>query len=491
MIEKLTQIPITESSKPFAAAAKTCKFDEIGYIEEEFFMKGTANIYEEGESGKPITIFEGAPYTTRLLVRRPKDISKFSGNVVYEILNSTAGIDIDRMWVNSWPFFTRNGDIYVGITSKGHVVDSLLKFDPQRYAPINWANPMPDRPTPPGAVMTGLFRFLPQFESGLFWDMLTDLARLLKSDDPMNPIAAYPDRHIFLTGWSQSGFYIARYLKSFYDTSDILFAGYLSAGSGAYPAPLNAYEDQLPSFGPRGSLPVGSMLGAPEPVIAVNTESENRMVYWQGDFDEPGFKFRTYQIAASSHDTKYNLLDYYGEEGLAELSRIGISNGYSGVDGNPLDYPCEVIYNAAFYHLYGWARLGIPAPHAPKIDTYIAYEKSTDPMGSYVDNRRDLFGNCMGGIRTPAVDYPTGTYTSFSASKDDGAGSIFGTVNPMFGKVNPFSKEMLKQLYGDIDNYRRLVTKGTDLVIAQGFILADDRDDFIEQVVQTAVARGL
>ncbi|MCL2839391.1 MAG: alpha/beta hydrolase domain-containing protein [Defluviitaleaceae bacterium] len=489
MIQSVKQIPITSDSKPFAAAADTCSFDKIGYIEDEFFMSGTANIYKEGENRKPEVIFHDAPYTTRLLIRRPIDITKFSGNVVFEILNSTAGIDIDRMWVNSWQFFTRNGDIYVGITSKGHVVDALLKFDPQRYAPINWANPLPDRPMPAGAQTTGIFRFLPQFESGLFWDMLIDCAKLLKSDDPMNPIVQYPNRHIFLTGWSQSGFYIARYLKSFYDASDVLFSGYLSAGSGAYCSPLNAYESQLPSFGASGCLPVGSMMGAPEPVIAINTESENRMVYWQGDFDEPDFKFRTYQIAASSHDTKYCLLDYYGKEGLAMLDRIGISNGFTGVDGDPLDNPFEVIFNAAFYHLYTWARYGVPAPYAPPIETFIAYEKSTDPMGGYADNQRDVFGNCKGGIRTPVVDYPTGVYSSFSTSANDGTGSA--NVNPMFGKVNPFPKEMLKHLYGNISHYRRLVTEGTDVTIAQGFILSEDRDSFIAQVVQTAAERGL
>jgi len=484
MIKQMTPVPITSNSTPFAAAAKTCNFDTIGYIEDEFFMSGTANIYKEGESGKPEVIHNDAPYTTRLLVRRPKDISKFSGNVVFEILNSTARIDIDRMWVNSWPFFTRNGDIYVGISSKGHVVDSLKKFDPVRYAPINWDNPMPERPTPPNAITTGLFRFLPQYESGLFWDMLVDCANLLKGDDPLNPIAEYPGRHIFLTGWSQSGFYMARYLKSFYDPATPIFDGYLSAGSGAHSSPLNAYEDTLPSFGPRGGLPAGSVIGAAEPFISINTESENRMVYWYGDFDEPNFKFRTYQIAASSHDTKYNLLDYYGDEGLAELERIGIFNGFAGVDGQPLDYPCEVVFNAAFHHLYAWARQGIPAPHAPKIETEIAYANSTDPMGGYVDNCRDVFGNCKGGIRTPAVDYPTAKYASHSNLKE-------GHKNPMFGTVYPFSPELLKQLYGDIGNYRKLVTAGTDKAIAQGFILQEDKEVFIERVVNDAITRGL
>jgi hypothetical protein len=65
-------------------------------------MTGTANIYTEKEDRSPAVIYKDAPYTTRLLVRRPKDIAKFSGNIAIEILNSSANIDIDRMWVNSW-----------------------------------------------------------------------------------------------------------------------------------------------------------------------------------------------------------------------------------------------------------------------------------------------------------------------------------------------------------------------------------------------------
>jgi hypothetical protein len=485
MLKQLTYIPVTEESVPFAAAAVICGFKESGYLEDEYFMTGEANVYTEGNDGKPKPVFSGAPYTTRIIVRRPGDPSKFSGNVVIEILNSTANFDIDRMWVNSWPFFMRNGDIYIGITSKGHVVDSLLKFDKKRYEPINWSNPLPERAVPPGIATTGPFRFLPQFESGLFWDMLIDLAGLLRSDAPENPIRDYPDRYLYLTGWSQSGFYIARVLKSFYRPDTPLFDGYLSAGSGAGAAPINAYEGEGgPGMFGTGKLPTGSMMGAKEPVIAVNTESENRMTNWYGDFDDPCFKFRTYQIAGSSHDTKYNLLDYYGKKGLAELDRIGIRNAYYGVDGDPLDYPCEVIFNAAFYHLYRWVRDGIPAPHGPKIETKIIFEASTDPFGSYMDNLKDAFGNCRGGIRTPAIDFPTGKYTSFSVMAD-------GRVNPMFGKVNPFSRELLKLLYGSLENYRRLVIDRTDEEISRGFILPEDRDTFIERVVGTAKERGL
>lgn len=189
MITKMIQIPVTEENYPFQSAAKKCNFDAIGYIEDEYFMSGTANIYTEKDKNHQVEpIFEGAPYTTRLLVRRPADPAKFSGNVVIEILNASALMDIDRMWVNTWQYLTRNGDIYIGITSKGHVVDTLKRFNPERYAAINWANPMPEREAP---QVQGPFGCMPQYEAGLYWDMQTDLARLLRTDSELNPIREY------------------------------------------------------------------------------------------------------------------------------------------------------------------------------------------------------------------------------------------------------------------------------------------------------------
>lgn len=483
MLKEVKLVPVTEASVPFAAAAEACRFREIGYVEEEYFLTGEANIYREGERHTAEVLYTGAPYTTRILVRRPKDPERFSGNVVLEILNSTAGFDIDRMWVNSWPFFTRSGDVYVGITSKGHVVDTLMKWDRERYAPINWSNPHPEREIPEGVPISGPFGILPQFEMGLFWDMLTDCAKLLRSDSPENPLRELAPSYLYLTGWSQSGFYIARYLATFHDPKAPLFDGFLSAGSGAGLMALNSYEKAGPAFGEPG-VPAGSMMGAAQPTIAVNTESENRIVNWVGDFDEPGYKFRTYQIAASSHDSQNCIIDYYGKAGLDRLKRIGLDNTFQAVDGELLDYPYQFIFSAAFHHLYRWVRDGVPAPHAPKIETWMAFEASTDAFGSYLENRTDAFGNCRGGIRTPAVDYPTGRYASFSTDAQ-------GNVSATFGKVNPFPPEKLRALYGTLEHYRELVENGADDMIAKGFLLPEDREELVSLVVEAAKRRGL
>lgn len=479
---KATYIPTTDASYPFGRASIACGLKQIGYAEKEYFFSGEARVYAQEKRGKAKVIFENAPYTNRVIFRMPSDPARFSGNIVLEILNSTAGIDIDRIWINTWKYLTRHGDAYVGITSRGNVLDMLRQFDPERYAPLNWANPMPERPEPANAVQEGPFRFRKDQEMGLFWDMLDDCTRLLLSDEPQNPMLPYPNRKIFLAGWSQSTSYIARYLATFYDENKPVYAGYLSAGGGCVPMGLNAYEAQVPPFLCDG-MPAGSMMGAAEPVIAVNTESENRLAFWYGDFDEPRFKFRTYQIPGSSHDSKYNLFEYYGAD--PKMTHKGdFKHEVHFADGELLDYPYEPIFCAALRNLFAWANEGIPAPHAPKIETNIVYTDSTDPLGTFADNCTDALGNSKGGIRTPAIDYPTGIYTSHALHDD-------GSVSPMFGKVNPFPPEKLQALYGTLAHYRALVEKGAEQMMAKGFLLREDREELVERIVRTAKERGL
>ena len=79
---------------------KGTELADFNYVEKEYFVSGTAN---------------GKPYTTRIVVREPKDPKKFSGIVVSEIMHSSG---------NSWMFFNTHtyvmsqGDVHVEIASQ-------------------------------------------------------------------------------------------------------------------------------------------------------------------------------------------------------------------------------------------------------------------------------------------------------------------------------------------------------------------------------------
>src|SRR5688572_16323532 len=84
-------IPITAESYPSMMSSKlqtVVDLAKAGYVEEEFLISGRANVYDWGPDGKAIVKTPNAPYTTRILLRRPATAQRFSGNVIIEVPNA-------------------------------------------------------------------------------------------------------------------------------------------------------------------------------------------------------------------------------------------------------------------------------------------------------------------------------------------------------------------------------------------------------------------
>ena len=67
-------ISVTADSYPFGAANRTNAPQDLsraGYVEKEYLVSGFANVYDFDANGKVVVKTARAPYTTRLLVRRP------------------------------------------------------------------------------------------------------------------------------------------------------------------------------------------------------------------------------------------------------------------------------------------------------------------------------------------------------------------------------------------------------------------------------------
>ena len=96
-----------------------CRLDlaKAGYVEEEFIVGGFANVYDWQADGSVSVKTPKAPYTTRILVRRPANAARFSGNVIVEILHSARRFDWPMMWGYSHDYFMENGDAWVGIST--------------------------------------------------------------------------------------------------------------------------------------------------------------------------------------------------------------------------------------------------------------------------------------------------------------------------------------------------------------------------------------
>ena len=130
-------IPTTRESHPWNGAAwqnVPINLAKRGYVEKEYYLSGVSNVYE----WIPYTDYEtkvtaSGPYTTRMDVRMPKDMDDWSGKVVVEIINMSAGYDWTAVWSALWQRVLKDGDVYVGITSKPNVLPGLVQFDADRY----------------------------------------------------------------------------------------------------------------------------------------------------------------------------------------------------------------------------------------------------------------------------------------------------------------------------------------------------------------------
>ena len=62
----------------------------LGYVEEEYFFSGTANVYSTPTLVTGKTVSSGHPYKSRIIVRRPTSPAQFNGTVLVEWVNVTS-----------------------------------------------------------------------------------------------------------------------------------------------------------------------------------------------------------------------------------------------------------------------------------------------------------------------------------------------------------------------------------------------------------------
>src|SRR5215831_15758476 len=114
---KATPVPVTADSFPFLAASRVQELDDLpklGYVEEEFLISGTANVYDWKADGSLAVKTPNAPYTT----------------VILEPFENARKFDWSFLWAISHDYFTEHGDAWVGVTHNPQPIESLKKFNP-------------------------------------------------------------------------------------------------------------------------------------------------------------------------------------------------------------------------------------------------------------------------------------------------------------------------------------------------------------------------
>lgn len=469
----LAAIPAAEVSAPMASSSTSYPFGgaahtreptdlaAIGYVEEEVFATGNANVYDwPKESATAVVRAANAKYTTRVLIRRPLKKTKFSGNVVVEMLNPSNLFDLNIGWALSHKQIVRNGDAWVGITAKPVAVVTLKAFDPIRYASLSWPNPVPlDDARNCATVAADSSRAT---ENGLVWDIHRQVAMWLKQNAPSNPFRYGGDstrvEKLYAWGYSQTGGFLYTYINAFHslDAKELgkpLFDGYLVAVAGG-PSPINQCAERLANDDPRRQI-----RNAGVPVIRIMSQSDylNAVPMRRNDNDTAPDLYRGYEIAGAGHATPDELSFAAAP---ADLEKGGRAVPPMGCNEGPRSrFPSSLAFNSALRNLDQWARKGIAPPRAEAI---------------LVENGKpvlDQHGNVRGGIRSPFVDVPTSTWNGNST------GPSFCRIA---GHEIPFAADKLKSLYPSHAAYEKAVRDNVRSLVKARFVVAEDGDELIE-----------
>ena len=329
--------------------------ESFPYVTEEYFVSGTVN---------------DAPYTTRIIVRRPKDVASFSGTAVSEALHAGG-----RSLIFEWSrvsILTRR-HLFVEIVHSPANVTLLKNFNAERYAGLSIAQ-------------------------GQTNGVLAQIGVLIKSGT--GPFAQYKVQQTTLMGTSASSGTVRGYLA---DHATLR----LSNGKPVFDGFL------LTSTNGNTPLPIVDV-----PMIQMPTQTEvvtwaaKGIEYRRPDSDEPSNRFRLYEVAGMPHNNSRDSPAFASDPCTLAVT----------------DFPAGAFTALGLNYLIDWIAKGKTPPHAPPI----AVDQDTTGDGSPL--ALDEYGNAKGGIRNVWVDVPIATYGVFGKGKttaQDRLCQLAGTEVPL------------------------------------------------------------
>jgi len=386
---------------PINVVPGAAQVEDFPYITEEYFVSGAAN---------------DAPYTTRIIVRRPRNVSDFSGTVVAEALHAGG-----RSLVFEWSresILARN-HLFVEIVHSPANINLLKTFNAERYDSLSIA-------------------------MGQTNELIAQVGRLIKNDG--GPFAEYEVRQITLMGTSASSGTVRNYLAAHAtlrmpDDRPIFDGFLLTSTNGNTPLPIV-------------DVPMIQMPTQTEVV----TWAEQGIKYRRPDSDEPGNRFRLYEVAGMPHNNSRDNPAFQNDP-----CTLPITN-----------FPAGAFTALALNHLVEWIADGKTPPRAP----YITVDG--DPAGDGSALALDSHGNATGGIRNVWVDVPVATYGVMGEGKTTATERLCRLA----GTKVPLPDSMLGRLYRSKDDYLSRVERRLQQLIAEGWFLPE----YGETVRRDAVA---
>jgi hypothetical protein len=409
--------------------------DELGYVEEEWFAAG---------------VVDGHPYATTMTVRRPGDPGRFSGTVIVEPVHAASAAPV---WIYTSTYQMRAGHGWAAVGSQKTVVDTFVKpANPDRYSSLQIWSDAPPLESTGLSVLREPAAFRARMEQMRRVNVLSTpiLAQVGAAiADGGGPFAGLGVRHVLLTGHSQTGGVVTDYVLDGHDAQrnqdgSPVYHGFFPSGA------------PIVRFGPR-DVPLVQVLSEGD-ISDPNRPGREGRTYRREDGDEPGDRYRLYELAGVAHmGTRY---PPYSDNAMWQNDPLGTAGSVpKGASMNSL--PHGELFSMALHHLVRWVDGDVSPPRAERIET--------GPDGLFV---KDEQGNSRGGVRCAQMDVPRLRYLPNPGVGEDEV-PAFGVV----GIESALPPERLKELYRDHADYVARFNRRLDELIAQGWFLAEDADE--------------
>ena len=360
--------PPGDPSHAYPFYSTTVDLAAYDYVEEEFFLEGTANRYNTPPLATGSIKDSGHPYRTRIMVRRPASPDDFNGTVLVE-WQIGPGLDTDAFWLAEHDHYIRRGYAWVGVSARRAGIDTpvtgLKGWSPNRYGSLNVT------------------------DDALSYDIFSQAAQAVRSPVGVDPMGGLNVERVIAISANAN---VVTYYNSIHPLAGVFDAFLVLA--------LNA--GQL-----RTDLDVKVFKLLLEASIA-GSQAALRLP----DSDH----LRSWEIAGTaSHD-------FHFQQGVAPLrARDGLSPLRTDCTLPPFSrIPGHFVFNAATEQLVRWVKDNIQPPSAPEIEVVTP--------GPPVVIARDMYGNALGGIRLSQHAVPTATNTGVNSGP--GFCSTFGSYQP-------------------------------------------------------------
>ena len=424
------------SGRPFGALP--AKDLPPGYVEEERFFSGTAISYAragewttDGRWG--VTPSTSAGYTVRMLVRRPREASRFNGIVVMEWLNVSSQREGAADYSMMEDELIRGGYAWIGVGAQVVGVNSstgLKATDAVRYASL----------VHPGDPFS--------------FDIFAQAAQAIRHPEGVNPLDGLRVRQVIAAGRSQSAFRLVTFINALHHRTAVFDAYFLHSRSGNG-AGLSA--DSLAKVNEQ--TPTGAHIRTDVDVPVFDLQTEGDMVTLRSHVTRQpaGARYRRWEVAGGAH---------------AESPRW-IVDTPPALDRGP---NCKEAINAVPHHAFAkaglaaltrWMKDGVAPRQSPEIE--LTDPAAEDPIA------RDRHGNAKGGIRTPEIEVPT---ARLDGRVNEAVNAAPGMSNFcfLFGHTVPFDAAMLKTLYPTREAFAGPFTRAVRSMEADGYWLKPDAE---------------